>query len=84
MVGETGFDDSAEELFGDSLKPGQRDRQVLDLLDELPSLDPFLLREHLKRHGFEPARGYFAITDADLTRMFDYVRSEITDPFPIG
>ena len=79
MVGQRGFDDSAEELFGDALKPGQRDRQVLDLLDELPSLDPFLLREHLKRHGHQPARAYFAITDADMARMFEFVRREITD-----
>jgi len=78
MVGQKGFDDSAEDLFGESLKPGHRDRHVLDLIDELPSLDPFLLREHLKRHGFQPARAYFAISDADLARMFAFVRTEIT------
>jgi hypothetical protein len=79
MVGERGFDESAQELFGDALKPGQHDRQVLDLLDELPSLDPFLLREHLKRFGFQPARAYFAISDADMARMFEFVRREIND-----
>lgn len=77
MMGQKDFDDVAEAMFGDLLKPGQPDRQVLDLIDELPSLDPFLLREHLRRHGFEPARGYFAITDADILRMYEFVRKEV-------
>ncbi|WP_374653706.1 hypothetical protein [Phenylobacterium sp.] len=77
MIGQRDFDETAAEMFGEALRPGQPDRQVLDLIDDLPSLDPFLLREHLKRHGFTPARAYFAITDADIQRMYDFVRSEI-------
>lgn len=77
MVGQKDFDASAEEMFGDALRPGKRDRQVLDLVDDLPSLDPFLLREHLRQHGFEPARGYFAISDADIQRMYAFVREEV-------
>ena len=77
LMGERDFDRSAEAAFGDSMQPGQSDRQVLDLLDQLPSLDPFLTREHLKRNGFEPARGYFAITDADVQRMNAFVRAEV-------
>jgi len=77
FVGQKDFDAMAESLFGDDLKPGARDRQVLELIDALPSLDPFLLREHLKRHDFEPARAYFGISDADIQRMHDFVRDEI-------
>jgi hypothetical protein len=77
MLGQRDFDACAEALFGDALKPGQHDRMVLDLMDELPSLDPFLLREQLKRNGFEPARGYFAISDADIERMYAFVRAEV-------
>ena len=77
MLGQKDFDASAEEMFGDALRPGKRDRQVLDLLDELPSLDPFLLREHLRQHGFEPARAYFAISDGDIQRMYAFVREEV-------
>lgn len=55
----------------------ERDLVVLRLLNTLPSLDPFLLREHLKRNGFEPARPYFAITDADILRMYEFVRDEV-------
>lgn len=78
MVGQKDFDQSADEMFGQGVKPGSRDRQVLELIDELPSLDPFLVREHLKRHGIEPARGYFAISDADVERMHAFVRGEVT------
>ena len=77
MMGQRDFDRAAEDLFGESLLPGRPDRQILDLLDELPSLDPFLLRENLKRNGFEPARGYFAITDSDIQRMHEFVRTEV-------
>lgn len=78
MVGQKDFDQSADDMFGEGLKPGGRDRQVLELIDELPSLDPFLVREHLKRNGIEPARGYFAISDADVERMHAFVRAEVT------
>jgi hypothetical protein len=47
-------------------------------LDELPSLDPFLIREHLKRRDFKIANCYFAISQADLERMQRFVSSEIS------
>ncbi len=77
MVGQKDFDEAADQMFGDLLKPGRPDREMLELIDQLPSLDPFLLREHLKRNGFEPARPYFAITDADIQRMYEFVRGQI-------
>jgi hypothetical protein len=43
----------------------------------LPSLDPFLLREHLRRHGYEIAACYFAITEADFDKMQAYVATQI-------
>ena len=77
MVGQKDFDQAAFEMFGEGMRPGRRDRQVLDLIDELPSLDPFLLREHLKRNGIEPARRYFAISEPDLERMYAFVREQV-------
>lgn len=78
FVGQRDFDEVTSSVFGDALALGKRDRKVLDLIDGLPSLDPFLLREHLRRNGFEPARAYFNISDADIDRMHKYVESEIT------
>jgi hypothetical protein len=56
---------------------GVRDIGVLQALDELPSLDPFLLREHMKRRGFDIARCYFAISTNDLAQMQAFVSNEI-------
>jgi len=77
FVGQKDFDRIAESEFGVDMKHGSRDRRVLELLDNLPSLDPFLLREALLRAEIEPARAYFGISDADIQRMFDFVQREI-------
>ncbi|MEO6339157.1 MAG: hypothetical protein ABIO39_03875 [Caulobacteraceae bacterium] len=77
FVGQKDFDQIATSVFGDDLKPGSRDRRVLDLIDGLPSLDPFLLRENLRSNDIEPARAYFGISEADILRMFEFVRGEV-------
>jgi hypothetical protein len=63
--------------LGERWMAQSEDREMLELLDALPSLDPFLLREHLKRHGRTPARCYFEVSDSDLARMHRYVETEI-------
>ena len=75
FVGQIDFERSLRTTFGTSLD--ERDLETLWLLDKLPSLDPFLLREQLKRHHIEPARCYFEVAEADLKRMFAFVESEI-------
>ena len=76
FVGEVGWLDIFEELRGD-LPDFARDVAVLEAVDELPSLDPFLLREHLKRRGFDISTTYFEISAPDLARMQRFVGSEI-------
>ena len=78
FVGQRDFEEVMKAAFGDDFRPGTRDRLVLDVIDSLPSLDPFLLREQLRRHDLTPARVYFGISDADVQSMFDFVRAEIT------
>jgi hypothetical protein len=78
FVGQRGFDGLLAGVgnYGsnDAL---HRDADVLRLIDELPSLDPFLLREHLRSNGITPAECYFAISDADQERMFQYAANEV-------
>jgi hypothetical protein len=66
-------------LFGGDInsEPFQRDMQVLRIMDSLPTFDPFLLRERLKRDGVTVSRCYFDLTEADANRMREYVRGEI-------
>lgn len=78
FVGQHNFEAVMQASFGDDLRCGTRDRIVLDLIDSLPSLDPFLLREQLRRHEIEPAQVYFGISEADIQRMFNFVREQIT------
>ncbi len=75
FVGQRGFERVMREAFG--IEAGHPDMTTLNLLDRLPSLDPFLLREQLKRGGIEPAPCYFAISDSDLQRMGLFVEDEI-------
>lgn len=77
FVGQRDFDLQTQSVFGSALKPGGHDRRVLELIADLPSLDPFLLREHLKRHEVEPSRVYFGVSDADSERMHEFVRGEV-------
>jgi hypothetical protein len=76
FVGQRGWTELLNQLRG-SVEEENRDICLLEALDELPSLDPFLLREHLKRRDFKIANCYFAISAGDLERMQRFVSSEI-------
>jgi hypothetical protein len=76
FVQERGWLDAFEELRGEA-PDLQRDVAVLEAIDELPSLDPFLLREHLRRRGFDISYSHFEISAPDLARMQRFVGSEI-------
>jgi hypothetical protein len=78
FVGQKGYEVFLEELAGGGDGVGGRDDRLLQVLDTLPSLDPFLMRERLKKEGFGPARCYFDLTDADMARMFQFVRDEVS------
>ncbi len=75
FVDQTGYDRTLRETFG--IGEAHPDRRVLELMDELPGLDPFLLREQLRRNGFAPDPCYFNLSDADLARMTEFVAREV-------
>lgn len=77
LVGQRHFSQMLEGVMGQSSENAGRDLALLDLLDELPSFDPFLLREELRRNGYEPATCYLELTDADLKNIFAFAQSEI-------
>jgi hypothetical protein len=76
FVGERGWSDVLRNMSGDG-KEFHRDAELMEALDELPSLDPFLLREHLARRGFTIGSSYFDISEADVDRMQRFVGDEI-------
>lgn len=54
------------------------DIEILKIIDKLPSLDPFLLREQLRRSGFRAADCYFAISPHDRDLMHSFASYEIS------
>jgi hypothetical protein len=83
FVGQHGWQAMLNDLRGGQ-DDAARDIMLLEALDELPSLDPFLLREHLKRRDFKIANCYFAISNADLERMQRFVSKEISKLVDLG
>jgi hypothetical protein len=53
------------------------DMKILRLLDALPSLDPFLVREHVYRAGFRPSNCYLRLSPADLRDMGSFACIEM-------
>jgi hypothetical protein len=77
FVHQRGYREVLEELVAVNGVIDAHDSNLLDLLEGLPSLDPFLMRERMKGGGFFPDRCYFDLTDADSNRMFHFVRQEV-------
>lgn len=78
FIGQRGWMDLLREACADARSLDQ-DVRILKLMDKLPSLDPFLLREHLRRHGHQVAPCYFAISPADLEAMQGYVSMQVEE-----
>jgi hypothetical protein len=76
LVNQIGFDAFCRAYFSDDIN-ANTDVQILRLLDQLPSVDPFLVREHLSRHGFRPGACYLKISSHDIQRMIGFANEEI-------
>ncbi len=50
-----------------------RDRDVIQILDSLPSLDPFLMRDRLEAEGLAPHLGYFDIEEEEWRLIREHV-----------
>ncbi|MDI7775303.1 hypothetical protein [Asticcacaulis sp. EMRT-3] len=77
FVNQTGFDKQMRAFVDVMEVSGQRDLEVLRLLDSLPSLDPFILRETLARQGISPAGCYLKISNGDIAAMIAFANAEI-------
>jgi len=79
FVGQRGFEEMLNDVGNYRERADmKRDLDVLKLIDNVPSLDPFLLREHLRCNEIVPDSCYFAISSADQQRMHDYASQEIS------
>lgn len=76
FIGQTGWIKMLGALQGDPVAHPE-DVTLLQALDELPSLDPFLVREQLKRRRPAVAADYFVLSEADLEAMRSFVSGEL-------
>lgn len=77
FINQLGYDRSIRALLSASDGQGQTDLETLAVLDTLPSLDPFLLRESLARKGIQPAACYLRISANDISSMITFANTEI-------
>jgi hypothetical protein len=78
FVDQRGFLDSFKQMGHYTAETIDRDLTVLKLFDTLPSLDPFLVREHLRNHEIDVAPCYFSISEGDQERMYSFVSEEMS------
>ena len=76
FIGQRDYDQVMEAEFG-LVDPDTRDLSLMRFLDEVPSFDPFLLREQMRQRGLEPAPCYFNVSHADTARMLSFAQAEI-------
>jgi hypothetical protein len=79
LWGQRGYMESLREAgkYGD--RGIERDKLVLDILNELPSLDPFLVHERLLSGDIDVADCYFELSKSDKLRMHEFVAGEIKE-----
>jgi hypothetical protein len=78
FVDQRGYVDMLRSAGNYSAEKLERDMSVLRLLNAVPSLDPFLLREHLRMHEIDVSSAYFAISEGDQERMHNFVVQEMS------
>ncbi|MEM9966157.1 MAG: hypothetical protein AAGC58_12515 [Asticcacaulis sp.] len=77
FINQLGFESLARQYLNIADFDKNKDIKVLRILDRLPSLDPFLVRENLARADIRPASCYLQISGADLSRMMQFTSREI-------
>lgn len=79
FVGDPNFDNALAFQAGFDRTRGVEDyihdRDIIQILDQLPSLDPFLLKDRLMAEGIDPHPGYFEITQDEWSKLRDHVMS---------
>jgi len=63
--------------YGTTEGPTKRDRQILERIDEVPSLDPFLLKQALQKDFADIDRAYFDISDAEDAAIRDTISRKV-------
>jgi len=77
FVDQRGYAEALRAAGNYSSEMFERDNYVLQLLNAIPSFDPFLLRDRLLRDKIAVSPSYFAISQGDQDRMHNFVSAEL-------
>lgn len=77
FVDQRGYTETLRAKGNYSSENFERDNYVLQLVNAMPSLDPFLLRDQLLGHKIVVSPSYFAIAPVDQDRMLQFVSAEL-------
>jgi hypothetical protein len=77
MVDQRDFLETLKVLGNYYSSPIDRDLQVLRSLHAIPTLDPFLLRQHLVNYKIDAASCYYPISYVDQKSMHEFVTCEL-------
>ena len=78
VLDHTGYQEQLDRQLDFREGDRSRDLAVLKLIDTLPTLDPFLLREALTANKFDVAPSYFRLSPADQTEMLEFVAEQVS------
>ncbi len=78
FVGQKNFKSILSKATGVEDEELDQDIEILKVMDKLPSLDPFLLREQMRRAGVKAADCYFTISPHDQELMHNFAAYEIS------
>lgn len=78
IIGQKNFKQIICDACGQTESEMASDINTLLILDRLPSLDPFLLREYLRKNNIEPAACYFDIAPSDVAKMKSFAATEVS------
>ena len=69
--GEENFQEKFERAFNVSMSEQDRkvDHTVLDILDSIPTFDPFLMRDRFEIEDYNIDDNYLKVSDADFTKI---------------
>ena len=77
LVGQPNFTRQLVRSLDYANLPLERDLRLIQMLDRLPTLDPFLLQQMVLHYGFDIANCYFQMGQADVDTMAKFIVSEI-------
>ena len=78
FVGQRDYLTVLANTFGESIIYSNRDREILDIMANSPSLDPFLLKETLAKNSVIVSPCYFEISKPDGQAMNAFLKNEIS------